>query len=78
MGDHSILIACPKLDDTEAHLAKLTDILKKTDIKSLTVLRMEVPCCSGLTRMAMQAILSSGKDIPFRETIIGIRGDVKQ
>jgi hypothetical protein len=70
-------VACPKLDNYEAHLAKLTDMLRQSDIKSLSVLRMEVPCCAGLTRMAMQAILSSDKDIPFKETIIGIRGEIK-
>jgi ferredoxin len=78
LRDRALLVACPKLDNCEAHLSKLTEILKQSDIRSLSVLRMEVPCCSGLTRMAMQAILSSGKDIPFRETMIGIRGDVKQ
>jgi Fe-S-cluster-containing hydrogenase component 2 len=76
LTDHSILIACPKLDDTEAHLAKLTEILQKTDIKSLTVLRMEVPCCSGLTRLARLALAESGKLIPFREVVIGIHGEI--
>jgi Pyruvate/2-oxoacid:ferredoxin oxidoreductase delta subunit len=77
LGGHSILIACPKLDDAEAHLAKLTEILQKTDIRSLTVLRMEVPCCSGLTRLARLALAESGKDIPFKEVVVGIRGDIK-
>ncbi len=77
LKNHALLVACPKLDDYEAHLSKLTDILTRSDIKSLAVLRMEVPCCAGLTRMAMQAILASGKDIPFKETIIGIRGEIK-
>lgn len=74
----ALLVACPKLDNYEAHLSKLTEILRQTDIKSLSVLRMEVPCCSGLTHMAMQAILSSNKDIPFKETILSIRGEVKK
>ncbi len=73
----ALLVACPKLDNYEAHLAKLTDMLRQSDVRSLTVLRMEVPCCSGLTRMAMQAVLASNKDIPFKETIIGMRGEVK-
>jgi NAD-dependent dihydropyrimidine dehydrogenase PreA subunit len=77
LGDHSILIACPKLDDAEAHLAKLTEILQKTNIKSLTVLRMEVPCCSGLSRIARLAIAESGKEIPFKEVVIGTRGEIK-
>ena len=74
---HALLVACPKLDNYEAHLAKLTEILRQSDIRSLTVLRMEVPCCAGLTRMAMQAILSCNKDIPFKENIIGTSGEIK-
>ena len=77
LKNHALLVACPKLDDYEAHLAKLTEIFRQSDIRSLTVLRMEVPCCAGLTRMAMQAILSSNKDIPFKEVILTTRGDVK-
>jgi NAD-dependent dihydropyrimidine dehydrogenase PreA subunit len=77
LADHSVLIACPKLDDAEAHLAKLTEILQKTDIKSLTVLRMEVPCCSGLTRLARLAVAECGKEIPFKEVVIGNRGEIK-
>ena len=77
LRDHALLIACPKLDNYEAHLAKLSEVLRQSDVKSLTVLRMEVPCCAGLTRMAMQAILSSDKDIPFKESIIGTRGEIK-
>lgn len=77
LADHTLLVACPKLDNYDAHLDKLTEILRQSDIRSLTVLRMEVPCCAGLTRMAMQAILSSNKTVPFKEVILGIRGEVK-
>lgn len=72
---HSLLIACPKLDDFGAHLEKLTAIFRQSEINSVTVARMEVPCCAGLAHMARQAIKLSGKDIPFREIIIGVRGD---
>lgn len=71
----ALLVACPKLDNFEAHLAKLTAILRQSDIRSLTVLRMEVPCCSGLTRLVMQAIVSSNKELPFKEIVINSRGD---
>lgn len=74
--DHALLVACPKLDDFEAHQTKLTDILRQAGLKSLTVVHMEVPCCSGLVHMARQAIAASGKDIPLKEVTIGIRGDV--
>ena len=74
---HALLVACPKLDNFQAHLKKLTDILQHSQPKSLAVVHMEVPCCSGLTHMAKQAINLSGKDIPLKEVTIGIRGDLK-
>ncbi len=77
LKDHSLLVACPKLDDFQAHLEKLTDILRHSSVKSLTVVRMEVPCCSGLVYMARQAMQLSGNDIPFKEVIISIKGDLK-
>ena len=77
LKDYALLVACPKLDDFEAHQKKLTDILSNSDIRSLTVVHMEVPCCSGLVHLAKQAIGSSGKDIPLREVIVGIRGTIE-
>ena len=74
---HALLVACPKLDDFQAHLKKLTDILSHSSVKSLTVVHMEVPCCSGLVHMAKQAMQLSGKDIPLKEVTIGIKGDLK-
>jgi len=75
--DHALLVACPKLDDFKSHQRKLNDILRYSDLKRLTVVHMEVPCCSRLSNMAKQAIGLSGKDIPFNEATIGIRGDLK-
>jgi len=77
LGDHSLLIACPKLDDFREHLTKLTDVLRKSAIKSLTVVHMEVPCCSGLTYMAREALKLSGEDIPVHEVTIGVKGGIK-
>jgi len=77
LRNHSLLVACPKLDDFQAHLKKLTDILRHSSVKSLTVVHMEVPCCFGIVHMARQAIQLSGKDIPFEEVTIGIKGDLK-
>ena len=72
----ALLVACPKLDDFQAHLDKLTEVLRQSDIKSITVVRMEVPCCSGLTTMARRAIAASGKNIPLREVTVGVRGEL--
>ena len=77
LTDHSLLVACPKLDDFEAHLARLTAILKQADIRSLTVVHMEVPCCGGLVYMVRQALAAAGRDIPLREVTISIQGGVK-
>ena len=74
LKNHSLLVACPKLDDFQAHLKKLTDIVSHSSVKSLTVVHMEVPCCAGLVYMVKQAMRLSGKDIPFNEVTIGIKG----
>ena len=76
LGENTaLLVACPKLDDFQAHQQKLNEVLKQSGIKSLTVLHMEVPCCSGLVHMARQAILASGNVLPFRDITISIRGE---
>ena len=75
--DHALLVACPKLDDFQAHLKELTDILSHSSVKSLTVVHMEVPCCSGLVYMVKQAMQLAGKDIPLKEVTVGIKGDLK-
>jgi ferredoxin len=74
---HALLVACPKLDDCQAHLKILADILTSSGVKSITVVRMEVPCCSGLVHMSKQAMKLAGKVIPLKEVTIGIKGDLK-
>ncbi len=71
-----LLIACPKLDDTQLYYEKLTEMFKGNDIKSITVARMEVPCCGGLIHLAKEALKASGKDIPLNEVVIGIKGEI--
>jgi ferredoxin len=78
LKDHALLIACPKLDEIEAHLDKLTQLVAHSGLKSLTVVHMEVPCCSGLVYLAKKAIEASGRKIPLREITIGVRGDIKE
>ena len=71
-----VLVACPKLDDTHAHLSKLTAILSQSTVNSITVLRMEVPCCSGLVRLASEAVRQSGRDVPIDVLVVGIDGQL--
>jgi NAD-dependent dihydropyrimidine dehydrogenase PreA subunit len=73
----ALAIACPKLDNTEPYVEKLTAMITQSNIKSLTVVHMEVPCCNGLVMMAKQALANSGRDIPFETVCIGIRGEKK-
>jgi len=75
--DKALLVACPKLDDFAAHQEKLTQVLKESGLKSLTVVHMEVPCCSGLTYMAKQAVLASGNVVPFADVTVGVQGTLK-
>jgi Pyruvate/2-oxoacid:ferredoxin oxidoreductase delta subunit len=72
----SVLLGCPKLDDASFYVEKLAEILRANNIRSLTVVHMEVPCCSGLTRIAREAIQRGGKDMGFEDVTISIRGDV--
>mgnify|MGYP001616689640 CR=1 FL=1 len=76
LKDRKVLIGCPKLDDGMQYVEKFSQIFSNTPLKSLTVLRMEVPCCGGMTAILKEALKRSGKNIPFTETIIGIKGDL--
>lgn len=72
-----LLVGCPKLDDVEFYREKITQILKDNNIRSVTCAHMEVPCCYGLVQITKEAIACSGKEIPFEEVTIGIKGDKK-
>lgn len=69
------LVGCPKLDAVD-YTDKLTEIIKRNDIKSVTVVRMEVPCCGGLERAAVNALKASGKFIPWRVVTISTDGKI--
>lgn len=70
-----VVCGCPKFDDAEGYRERLAEYFRQHEIESLTVARMEVPCCSSLSALARQALTDSGKEIPFREVVIGVRGD---
>jgi len=72
-----LVVGCPKLDDIRYYKEKLTEIFKTNPIKSVTVPYMEVPCCFGLVKATEDAIIASGKKIPFKKVKIGIRGEIK-
>jgi ferredoxin len=75
----SLAIACPKLDSNkESYIQKLTSMIADTKINSLTVVMMEVPCCGGLLHMAQTARSSSGRNIPIKQAIVSLQGEVME
>ena len=69
------LIGCPKLDSVD-YSEKLTEIIRQNDIKSVTVLRMEVPCCGGIQNAVVTALKNSGKFIPWQVVTISTDGRI--
>ncbi len=72
----TVMMGCPKLDDRESYIEKFTEIFKIAGLKSITCLIMEVPCCAGLPAIILEALESSGKNIPLERVVIGRRGDI--
>ena len=75
LAGRALLAGCPKLDDTAAYLEKLTEIFRQNEIRSVTVARMEVPCCAGIVRLVGEAMHAAGVEIPLQEVEIGIRDE---
>jgi hypothetical protein len=73
--NHITLIGCPKLDAVD-YSEKLTEIIKQNDIKSVTVVRMEVPCCGGIENAVKKALQDSGKFIPWQVIVISTDGKI--
>ena len=75
--DHITLVGCPKLDEGD-YTNKLTEIIKNNAIQSVTIVRMEVPCCGGIDQAAKRAIKFSGKTIPWRVVVITTDGKIRK
>jgi Fe-S-cluster-containing hydrogenase component 2 len=73
--NHITLIGCPKLDEGD-YAEKLTEIIKRNNIKSVTVARMEVPCCGGIENAVKRAMQNSGKFIPWKVVVISTEGTI--
>jgi len=75
MKDKITVMGCPKLDDID-YSDKLSDIISYNNIKSITVTRMSVPCCGGLTHAVEKAIQKSGKNIPLKVYVLSTDGEI--
>lgn len=73
-----VMIGCPKFDDARGYAAKLSEILKLNDVASVTVVHMEVPCCSGLKWAVDKALQESGKQIPVKRYVMTIGGELNE
>jgi len=71
-----IMMGCPKFDDVQEYIDKFADVFKTADIKSVTSVVMEVPCCSGLPMIVKKGMEVSGKNIPIEEVVISTRGKI--
>ena len=77
LKNKSLAIACPKLDSNkEAYIEKLSTMISEAKINTLTVPIMEVPCCGGLIQMAKMAVQQSGRNIPVKKIVVGIKGEI--
>ena len=75
MRNKITIIGCPKLDAVD-YTDKLTEIIRENEIKSVTVVKMQVPCCGGLEHAVKQALMNSGKMIPWQIVTITTEGEV--
>jgi NAD-dependent dihydropyrimidine dehydrogenase PreA subunit len=78
LKNHSIIVGCPKLDNAEFYVEKLATIIHANKLKSLTVIHMEVPCCSGLTEIARRAISKNKIEMSFKDVTISLNGDISR
>jgi NAD-dependent dihydropyrimidine dehydrogenase PreA subunit len=74
----SLVVGCPKLDDAAYYVDKLSEILKIGQLKSITVVHMEVPCCRRLTQIVEQAIAKSGVSLDYHDVTVSLRGEIQE
>jgi Pyruvate/2-oxoacid:ferredoxin oxidoreductase delta subunit len=71
-----VMVGCPKFDEMQAYIQKFTDIFREADIRSVTVLVMEVPCCQGLPIVIEKGMEDAGKKVPMEKVIVSTRGEI--
>jgi hypothetical protein len=71
-----VMMGCPKFDDVQAYVNRFTEIFKGANIRHVTVLDMEVPCCSALPMIVKKAMEAAGKKVPMEEVVISAKGEI--
>ncbi len=77
LAGRALVVGCPKLDDLSAYVEKLGRIFAENDLRSVTVVRMEVPCCGGISMAAHRSLEASGKAVPLRDVVVGVDGTIR-
>ncbi len=73
-----VMMGCPKFDDVQEYVQKFADIFKTAGIRSVTVVVMEVPCCSGMPMIVKKGMEAAGKTVPMSEIVLSLRGKILQ
>jgi hypothetical protein len=76
LKDRVLLLGCPKFDDTEAQIEKFRDVFLAAGIKDVTILTMEVPCCSKLPLIVKEGLARSGKSVPVEVAVVSAAGHI--
>lgn len=74
--DRVVMVGCPKFDDTELYVERFAEIFARNDIRSVTVLVMEVPCCQGLPLVVREGMERAGKSVPVAKHVVARTGDI--
>jgi hypothetical protein len=74
LAGRRVLVGCPKLDDVRGYVEKLAAVFREAAPRSVTVVKMEVPCCAGIARAVREALAASGRSIPLVESTVGVEG----
>jgi ferredoxin len=77
LAGRALVVGCPKLDDLPAYVEKLGRIFAANDVRNVTVVRMEVPCCGGLSLAARRSLAATGKALPVRDVVVGVDGAIR-
>lgn len=72
----SVVMACPKLDNAEEYVRKFAEMFRNSEIKSVTVVEMEVPCCAAMGAIVKRGMQAVGKDVPLEEVVVGVGGQI--
>ena len=72
----TVLLGCPKFDNAQEYVKKFAEIFRTADIRSVTVIDMEVPCCSAMPAIVQKGMQEAGKSITMEEVVISVRGEI--